>query len=200
MSAGLRLVGFMTRYMVGGVCLKGLELLVRITHPLREAPRPESQSRQGSLRAKPSYPSQWYFQQIYTKSTKSSPKHRKVSPESGVSSTSSRWHSKREPGGGGVSLGLSIGGSKIKELGQKLLIWCAAAMKCRPLHRNLHPSSWSLLSFDTKRISVACGTGCDDRDDLLYQEGGMSSSERRQHCLPSSHETPTRRPRITSPI
>lgn len=55
-------VGFMTRYMVGGVCLKGLELLVRITHPLREAPRPESQSRQGSLRAKPSYPSQWYLQ------------------------------------------------------------------------------------------------------------------------------------------
>ena len=125
---------------------------------------------------------------------------RKVWPESGVSSTSSRWHSKREPGGGGVSLGLSIGGSKIKELGQKLLIWCAAAMKCRPLHRNLHPSSLSLLSFDTKRISVACGTGCDDRDDLLYQEGGMSSSERRQRCLPSSHETPTRRPRITSPI
>ena len=57
-------VGFMTRYMVGGVCLKGLELLVRITHPLREAPRPESQSRQGSLRAKPSYPSQWYCQNI----------------------------------------------------------------------------------------------------------------------------------------
>ena len=64
------LVGWIIRYMVGGgICLKGFRLLVRITHPLRAAPRPESQSRQGSLGAKPSYPSRCHFQRIYTKST-----------------------------------------------------------------------------------------------------------------------------------
>ena len=165
-------------------------LLVRITHPLRAAPRPESQSRQGSLRAKPSYPSRCHFQRSKYKFNHW--KHWKGKSDRNLECQALAR--------GGIQRESLVVENIIIRFDQKfvklLKSWCSGT--------EMQSSASGCIIFvaiiwHEKNLSGDCDHLCGRERWYCYREGGMSSSEKRQQCLPSSHEPPTHQPRTTSP-
>ena len=107
---------------------------------------------------------------------------RKVWPESGVSSTSSRWHSKREPGGGKYNYNYKIQ-PKVCKVIKILMQWHWNAILCIEMHHlccyhltrkesQWGRERWSWWSFKRKRQMILLPGR---RDEFKWKEAALSS-------------------------